>query len=174
MNAGVTLLTERLTLRKLTEADIPALVAGLNDFTVSGWLTVVPYPYTEEDARGFVAHIAGEPDGFDGFAIVAGGTVVGVIGIGDSLGYWLARAAQGRGYASEAAVALVSHYFAATGAERLASGYFEGNHPSCHVLDKLGFVPDGTARVKSRAQAMDMTLEKMILTRTAWEARHGH
>lgn len=172
MIADVTLRTERLTLRKLTQADIPALIAGLNDFDVSGWLTVVPWPYTEADARWFVAHVAAE-QGLDGFAIEVGGVVVGVVGITDSLGYWIARNSQGHGYATEAAGALVGHYFAVTEADRLGSGYFEGNHRSCHVLVKLGFEPDGEHVVKSRAQGIDMVLKKMVLTRSVWETRHA-
>ena len=42
--------TARLVLRPLTKADIPALVVELNDFEVSKWLTVVPYPYRAADA----------------------------------------------------------------------------------------------------------------------------
>jgi RimJ/RimL family protein N-acetyltransferase len=169
----VPLKTERLTLRDLTEADVPALVTALGDFTVSGWLTVVPHPYSEADARGFIAATAGNP-GYDGWGIEdRRGALVGVIGIADSLGYWIARPFQGRGYATEAAEALVGHYFATTGADSLGSGHFEGNHPSFHVLEKLGFLRDGDARVWSRAQGMEMVLHKMRLSREDWVARHG-
>ena len=37
--------TARLKLRRITHDDIPAIVAGLNDYEVSKWLTVVPFPY---------------------------------------------------------------------------------------------------------------------------------
>lgn len=168
------LLTERLTLRDLTEGDIPALVAGLAPFEVSGWLTVVPHPYTEADARDFIARMAHDP-GFDGWGIEErrNGALAGVIGISDSLGYWLARPFQGRGYATEAAEALVGHFFAATDAAALTSGHFEGNYPSLHVLEKLRFVRDGDARVWSEAQGMKMVLHRMRLTRADWEARDG-
>lgn len=159
-------------LRPLTEADIPALVAGLAPFEVSGWLTTVPHPYAEADARAFLDQLAARP-GLDGYGIHDARGLVGVVGISDSLGYWIAREAQGRGYATEAAAALVRQYFATTEAAALRSGHFTGNHASQHVLAKLGFVPEAEARVKSVAQGMEMTLEKMILTREAWEARDG-
>lgn len=166
--------TERLTLRDLTEADVPALVAGLAPFEVAGWLTVVPHPYTQADARAFIAATAAQA-GHDGWGIEdRSGALVGVIGIAHTLGYWLARQYQGRGYATEAAHALVGHYFATTDAEHIESGHFEGNHPSFHVLEKLGFVRDGDARVWSRAQGMEMTLHKMRLSRADWDVLHGH
>ena len=166
--------TERLLLRDLTEADIPALVEGLSPFEVAGWLTVVPHPYSEADARWFIDKMA-EEQRFDGWGIEErrSGALAGVIGISDTLGFWLARPFQGRGYATEAAEVLVGHYFAETGAEDLVSGHFEGNYPSFHVLEKLGFVRDGDSRVWSKAQGMEMTLHRMRLTRAAWEARHG-
>jgi RimJ/RimL family protein N-acetyltransferase len=174
MSGRAPLHTERLTLRNLTEADIPALVAALGEFTVSGWLTVVPYPYSDADARAFIERMAAE-QGHDGWGIEdRSGALVGVIGISDSLGYWIARPFQGRGYATEAAEAVVGHWFASTGAQELGSGHFEGNYPSFHVLEKLGFRRDGDTRVWSKAQGMEMALHKMRLTREAWEARHGH
>lgn len=165
--------SERLVLRDLTEADIPALVEALGEFTVSGWLTVVPYPYSEADAREFIDRMADE-QAHDGWGIEdRSGALVGVIGISDTLGYWIARPYQGRGYATEAAEAVVGHYFAATDAQALGSGHFEGNYPSFHVLEKLGFVRDGDSRVWSKAQGMEMVLHKMRLTRQRWETRHG-
>lgn len=168
---SVTLRTERLTLRRLTEADVPALVVALDDYNVSGWLTVVPHPYTETDARGFVASLEAGPP-YEGFGIFDKRGLVGVVGIGETLGYWIAWDAQGRGYATEAAEALVGHYFETSGADELRSGHFEGNTPSAHVLAKLGFVYTGTTQcVKSAAQGIEITLEDMVLSRAAWEAR---
>jgi len=92
MTVRAPLHTERLTLRDLTEADIPALVEGLGEFTVSGWLTVVPFPYSEDDARAFIERMAADP-GYDGWGIEdRTGALAGVIGIADTLGDWLARA----------------------------------------------------------------------------------
>ena len=169
----VTLSTERLTLRPLTEADVPALVVALDDYNVSGWLTLVPFPYTEADARGFIAGLK-TASPYDGYGIFDRNGLVGGIGIDETLGYWMAWDAWGRGYATEAAEALVGHYFATSGAARLAAGHFEGNVPSAHVLAKLGFTYTGvTSKIRSRAQGIDMALENMVLTRAAWEARDG-
>lgn len=173
MDRSVTLRTERLTLRKLTEADIPALVAGLNDYAVAEWLSVVPYPYGEADARAFLAYLEAGP-ALDGIGIHAAQRLVGVVGIGaDHLGYWLARSAWGRGYATEASGALCWHFFETTDEDRLISGYFAGNVRSGKVLTKLGFRPDGTEIVEARARGEKVELQRMQLTRADWEARHG-
>ncbi len=173
--------TERLVLRSLTRADIPALVAGLNDFSVSKWLTVVPFPYTAADAAAFVDAVA-SGSGFGALSITRaptrattndGGPVIGVIGIGDGLGYWLARAHHGHGYMSEAAAALVGAWFAETGAAALTSGCFEGNAASARVLGKLGFRPSHDERVHARARDAEVTLHRMRLTRADWQRRKG-
>ncbi|MEJ2028289.1 MAG: GNAT family N-acetyltransferase [Maritimibacter sp.] len=172
MTAGVTLITERLTLRRLSDADIPAIVAGINDYDVSKWLTVVPYPYSEADAREFLGFLDTGP-ALEGFGIHAPEGLVGVVGIGKTLGYWLARTAHGKGYMTEAAGALVGHYFDTTDAARLQSGYFVGNAASKNVLTKLGFVPDGEEQAMSVSQGIEVTLKKVALTREGWTARHG-
>ena len=169
----VDLRTARLKLRRITRHDIPAIVAGLNDYEVSKWLTVVPHPYGPADAEEFLAHLEARGP-FDGFGLTRnGGPVMGVVGIDESLGYWLGRLYQGQGFMSEAAAALVGHYFEATGAEMLTSGYFDGNAASARVLGKLGFRPSHDEKVRSRAQGNDVTLKKMVLRRADWEIRNG-
>ena len=57
--------TARLRLRRGTEADIPGLVAALNDWDVARWLQRPPFPYSADDARAFLrwsgAHGASAP-----------------------------------------------------------------------------------------------------------------
>ncbi len=158
--------TERLTLRRLEPADIPALVAGLNDYEVSKWLSVVPFPYAEADARAFLDYLVGGP-AFGGFGIHAPEGLVGVVGIDKTLGYWLARKAQGKGYMTEAARALVGHYFASTGAEAVEAGYFVGNDASRRVLAKLGFREANLMqKVKPASQDAEVDMKIMRLERS--------
>ncbi len=110
--------TERLLLRPLVPADAPAIARLVGDFEVSRWLSVVPHPYCEADACAFIDTIAGAWDR----AITCQGTLIGVVGIGDSLGYWLGRPFWGRGYMSEAAAALVGAWFGAPRSGRLRPG----------------------------------------------------
>ncbi|HLQ17407.1 MAG TPA: GNAT family N-acetyltransferase [Tabrizicola sp.] len=145
--------TERLTLRPVAATDEAAVVAGVGDLAVSGWLAVVPHPYTASDFRAFQTTyaVAGET-----FAVDDAAGFAGIIGVEDGiLGYWIAPHAQGRGYATEAARCLVAAHFAVT-VTPLISGYFEGNERSAKVLAKLGFVEVGRDLKHCRARAADL------------------
>ena len=69
--------TDRLILRDWKEEDADDLTEGLNDIQVSKWLAMVPFPYTIENARGFIRYciekhismIIIRPKSFDPFYI---------------------------------------------------------------------------------------------------------
>lgn len=145
--------TERLALRPVAVSDEAAVVAGIDDIAVSGWLAAVPHPYTVADFQHFQRDIAvpGET-----FVIEDGIGFAGIISlVGDVLGYWLAPRAQGLGYATEAGRCLVAAHFGSNGAP-LSSGYFEGNLRSAHVLAKLGFVETGRDMKHCVARGTDL------------------
>ncbi|WP_424943015.1 GNAT family N-acetyltransferase [Aliiroseovarius crassostreae] len=163
--------TPRFTLRPLGVQDRDQVVAGLNDYEVTKWLTVVPFPYGPADFDAFLGFLEGKP-AHEALAICEGDRVLGVTGIGDSLGYWLSRTHHGRGVMSEAAGALVDWYFRNTEANALSSGYFEGNAASAKVLRKIGFLPTGaTETAHCVSQKTDLDLVKVALSRATWEAR---
>ncbi|MBI1170092.1 GNAT family N-acetyltransferase [bacterium] len=156
--------TARLHLRPVALQDGDFVVASLNDLGVSGWLSVVPYPYTQADFRFFVGELA-KPG--QTFAVEAGQGIAGILDLkNDTLGYWLAPAAQGRGYATEAARAVLAQHFAAGGGP-VTSGHFEGNLPSANVLRKLGFVETG--RDQRFCRALNQTRPHVALRLTPAE-----
>ena len=59
------------------------------------------------------------------------------------LGYTLARAVWGRGYATELGRALLEHAFTALGAPRVVAQVEPENRASRHVLEKLGMTERG-------------------------------
>lgn len=132
--------TERLRLRPLKLDDAARIHALINDWNVLRTLASPPYPYRREHAEEFLAaalrkHKLGSATIF---AIAQEEGLIGLIGIeprerGPTLGYWLGRAYWGRGYMSEAAAALVHHYFRFPGNDRLVSGYFAGNGASWRI-----------------------------------------
>ncbi|MFJ3956895.1 GNAT family N-acetyltransferase [Arthrobacter sp. NPDC090010] len=63
-----------------------------------------------------------------------------------SLGYCLNQSSWGRGYATEAARALLRWAFATLDLNRVQSETDTGNWASARVLEKLGFVLEGTLR----------------------------
>lgn len=168
----VRLHSERLVLRPLTEADIPALLAGLNDFEVVRYLTPVPYPYSEGDARAWLGMLKPpRPDDAD-LAIELGGEgMVGVVSIKAQLGFWLDRRHQGRGLMTEACTALLDWHFAAHPRDLVASGAHEGNEASLNVQRKLGFVQwPGREMRFVRSQGREIPHVPTTLSRTDYEA----
>jgi RimJ/RimL family protein N-acetyltransferase len=61
-------------------------------------------------------------------------------------GYWVRKSAQGRGFATEAAHALVRYAFGALGMRRVGIAHAAGNEASRRVIEKLGFAPEGVMR----------------------------
>ncbi|MES2444361.1 MAG: GNAT family N-acetyltransferase [Pseudomonadota bacterium] len=143
--------TERLTLRPGWIEDAPDVARAIGHEAVCAKLAQVPFPYTLQDARDFLAsqQTAPRPPLF--MFEHAGGTVrlVGCIGLqqdeaGDhELGYWLTPDAWGRGYATEAGHAVVRMARESLRLRRLVSGHFIDNPASGRVLRKLGFRPTG-------------------------------
>ncbi len=164
--------TARLVLRAPAEDDAGAIVAGIGDFAVSRMLSRVPHPYAAEDARRWLALVA--EDHATGrsihLAITEGGKLIGVISLEDyrgnsHFGYWLARPYWGRGFATEAATALLRHVFEALPVERIGSCVFAENAASLRVQEKLGFRQIGAHRAmclarNSEVDDIDTALEK--------------
>ena len=151
--------TERLFLRPAFPEDWREVLAGIgNEATVRN-LARAPWPYREEDARGYCSRPldAYAPSLLVTVPGVAGAPVVGGCGYGprdDSgeieLGYWTAAEHRGKGYALEAARGVVELARMA-GLDRIAAAHFEDNPASGSVLRKLGFTPTGEVRERFSA-----------------------
>lgn len=147
--------TARLVLRPFRVGDEEELVAAADDRRVSiHLLDRFPHPYTFEDAVQWLAHVAAASPPTD-LAITLDGRVIGGVGIerwGDvwrftgELGYWLGADHWGRGLASEAVGAFVTHAFATFGLERIEARVFAPNLSSRRVLEKCGFRLEGVMR----------------------------
>jgi RimJ/RimL family protein N-acetyltransferase len=142
-------------LRSWTADDVSSLVAHANDRAVWQNLTdTFPHPYTEEDARTWIS-LANEEGPSVHLAIEVGGQAVGGIGaIGGTgiagktgqFGYWLGRSQWGQGIATAAATAMRRHLLSAGQFARLEAPVFAWNPASMRVLEKAGFVREGTLR----------------------------
>lgn len=164
----VALQTERLTLRAPCLRDAPVVAKVLNNFDISQWLTMVPFPYGITDAEWFINEAA--KGNFSVYFIWQQDILIGAMGVDDGLGYWLAQDHWGKGYATEAGQAVLTHYFATTDADKTTASYFEGNAASCNVLTKLGFVGVGADVHFSKARAAHVSVRNMELTRSRWNA----
>ena len=145
--------SERLFLRPGWPEDWAELYERIADEGIVRNLARAPWPYEPGHAREFAARPQ-EPR-TPHFLITLpgarGAELVGCVGLApdDSgeieLGYWIARAHWGRGYATEAARAVLG-LARALGHRRIVAGHFIDNPASGRVLVKCGFRPAGSVR----------------------------
>jgi RimJ/RimL family protein N-acetyltransferase len=157
MTAPHELRTARLLLRSFEREDIPALVrlAGANE--ISATTLNIPHPYAEDDAETFLAKAnedfrTGRSVSF-AISISPGRELCGAVGlnIADAhkraeLGYWIGVPFWGRGYATEAASAVVAFGFESLRLRRIFAHHFSGNIASQRVLEKIGMRHEGCFR----------------------------
>ena len=143
--------SERLFLRPGFPEDWEAIYAQMASRELVCMLASAPWPYTADHARAFVDR---EQDGWTPHFIVTvpGQGVVGSAGLGHDdatgevqLGYWIGADYQGRGYASEAACAVL-RIARTLGHDRIVASHFLDNPGSGRVLEKAGFRPTGEIR----------------------------
>lgn len=176
-----TIETARLLLRPLTPRDLDSLVVAINDFQIIRNTARIPFPYGRTDAEDYFALTQrAEPSQLflsivlrsDPARIVGGISAEG--GPRDSeLGYWITRPMWGNGYASEAALAMVSHVFQFTEYTEMVAGYRIGNTASRRILEKLGFTPAHEDMIESRGLGYLVPVMRMTLSRLAWNRAGG-
>ena len=89
------------------------------------------------------------------------------------IGYAFAADFHGKGYATEAVGAVVDEAFRARGAERIFGNAFVGNHASRRVMEKLGFVLEGTQRRCLLKRGVWLDQWMIAITRPDWEPRRS-
>lgn len=141
--------SERLFLRPAWPEDAAELHAAIADERVVRHLARVPWPYTPGDAADFVSRPQDRryPSMLITLPSARGARVIGGIGLHEDasgvdapahLGYWLTPDAWGRGYATEAASAVL-RLARTLGHPRVGAHHFVDNPASGRVLEKLGF-----------------------------------
>ena len=143
------LITARLQLRPFTAADHDAIHAVYSDPEVMRYVGHGAHRGMAETVRALrvYADILAT-HGYSFLAVVerGRGVVVGDAGLNPlggrgpdvELGYTVARADWGRGYATEIGRALVDHAFTTLGVSRVVAQVEPANAASRHVLEKLG------------------------------------
>lgn len=120
------------------------------------WLPWVDHTQSAADTREFIRSTRQQLADNNGFqsAIRQHGAIVGVVGHhgvdwgnrSASLGYWLAKDAQGRGVMTQACRAYVDHSFAALRLNRVEIRCAVENQRSRGIPERLGFRAEGTLR----------------------------
>jgi len=149
--------SRRLLLRPFEATDAPVLSDYRSDRDVAryqGWEA----PFTEEQARAFIAGmqdvVPATPGSWYQLAIEVkatrrvGGDCAFRLKREDrrqgEIGITLARAFQGRGYASEALTVLLDHLFGTLGLHRVTATCDRANLPSRRLLERLGMRHEAT------------------------------
>jgi RimJ/RimL family protein N-acetyltransferase len=162
----------RLVLRAPARSDVSALVALAGDRRVAENTARIPHPYIAADALAVLAAI-NQTGGETVFAIELDGALIGMCGLdprqdGAELGYWLGVPFWGRGYATEAARAVIDYAFAERGHDVLQSGARVSNPASRRVLEKCGFQWTGVRLCRIRAINSAAPIDRFRLDRRLW------
>ena len=166
--------TEHLILRAPGQADATAIARLINDRRIAENTSRIPHPYALADAHAFLAHLNRDPSERAFLIRLADGTIVGGCGLqvsgGGDLepGYWIGVPYWGRGYASEAARALVDHAFTELDCERLACRARVSNPASRRVLEKCGFAWTSVALLRIHALKASVPVDCFRLDRSRW------
>jgi [ribosomal protein S5]-alanine N-acetyltransferase len=116
----------------------------------------LPYPYTEKDAKDYInAMLAADREQTYAFAITIDDRAVGSIGVfrkdnihckTAEMGYYIAEPYWGQGIVTNAVYKICNYIFENTDIIRIFAEPFAYNKASCRVLEKSGFVFEGTLR----------------------------
>ena len=157
-----TLKTRRLLLRSFVADDAPALQELAGEREIADTMISVPHPYSLATARSWIAaqaHSFGS--GLEvHFALIDAerGVLVGAAGLRDidrehcqaELSFWIGRPWWGRGYATEAAYAVLAHGFGDLRLNRIYAFHMLRNPQSANVLRKIGMKQEGVLRQRVR------------------------
>lgn len=149
--------TERLVLRPFRREDAEAVARLAGDRDVAFNALHIPHPMDVSIAEAWIeSHEEAFQEGLAiNFAIVLRdeAELVGAVGLlvrrdhrRAELGYWIGKPYWGRGYATEAARAVVDYAFRTLGLNRVQADHLARNPGSGRVLQKLGMRHEGTLR----------------------------
>jgi len=139
--------TDRLDLKPLVAEDAAAVQALTDDRAIAGIIDFLPVPFTLADAQRLIGRNDGTGECF--FGAWQDGKLTGVVGAhlhGSErieIGYWIGRAFQGKGLATEAAGAVVAALKREFPGRRIIAECRPENLASWRVLEKLGFRATG-------------------------------
>jgi RimJ/RimL family protein N-acetyltransferase len=144
--------TERLTLRRFTPADAVAFAAYRSDPEVAryqSWDPPLPLAEAQQKVEQFAQDDPAAPGWFQ-YAVDLDGVLIGDVGLNldenlmqAELGFTLAPAYQGQGYATEAVRGLLDDVFIVRKLHRVSAECDARNTASARLLERVGFKPEG-------------------------------
>ena len=176
-----TIETDRLTLRPFSSGDARAVFAYSQDPDWAEYQQTTPS--SESEAERIVAEmLLREWEDRPAWAITHSGRVVGLVSLVFSaehrivlVGYGIHEELRGRGLTGEAIRAVLTEAFAAhPELTRVTANTDARNRSSCRLLEKLGFVREGTLRsgaVTAKGELVDGAIHGLL--RSEWQARNA-
>ena len=168
--------TKRLIMRPPHREDVEDLAIIANDRDIAEMTSRMPHPYSQDDAIAFI-------DGFENgryegciyaITIAESGRLIGMGAVenrsrfgGLEIGYWMGKPYWGKGFATEAASALVDLAFRVTETDTVLAACRTNNPASRRVLQKQGFQLLGLDEMDSLA-AGRVPIERHRLDREVW------
>jgi RimJ/RimL family protein N-acetyltransferase len=152
---GVTVFaaTGRLVVRRFAPADAEAFAAYRSDPSVARYQSWTA-PFAAAEARHLMSSFAAAAEDAEGWfqyaVALPAGPLIGDVGVNRQgrvaeLGFTMARAYQGKGYATEAVRAVLGRVFAA-GVHKVSAECDARNEPSARLLTRVGFTREGLRR----------------------------
>jgi RimJ/RimL family protein N-acetyltransferase len=151
-------LTAVIALTPFLAGDEPNLVRYLNEPAIAANTLMIPSPYSEQDARDWIALTQKNADQYGRYTnwairhaemgLIGGiGRMVqtGLEGHRDEIGYWLAAPFRGQGIMPLAIAAFVQQLFK-EGLIKITANVFIHNRASARALEKVGFVSEGVLK----------------------------
>lgn len=169
--------TERLLLDAVALGDLPSLAALAGDRTIADTTISVPHPLDAEAARQWLERLAEgmATSSAQHFAVRerTGGPLIGMVSLRGidrehdeaELSVWIGMPFWGRGYATEAARAVVAHAFDVVHLNRLVAHHMVRNPAAGRMLGKLGFRREGLLRERVRKWGVYEDVVLMALLR---------
>lgn len=167
--------TERLTLRSPTLADVKAIARLANDRRIAENTRRLPHPYFQEHAVEFVRSISASR-GELAFLIEQNFSPLGMVGVSwqepdaPELGYWLGFEHWGQGFGTEAARAVIDHFFEELAHDTLFAGARVSNPMSRNILEKCGFQWSGVELHRFEALGSSTPVDCFRLSRSVWSS----
>ncbi len=173
--------TNRLWLRWPRAADAPTIARLAGTRAVAEMTARVPYPYPSGDAERFIIDTRASNAGGRGIGLVITSRAkplepIGTISLrgsarGDALlGYWLGVEFWGRGFATEAAQAMIDTLFTLTRVGEIRASVRVLNPAARRVLEKCGFFASGSSLELLPARGGMQPCDQYQLDRKVWES----
>ena len=143
--------TERLVLTPALADYADRAIPLINDIDIARMTSRIPYPYGTAEAEAFRHSLGRKAADRDRLLQIEtrDGELIGAVGASaddglfPEIGYWIARDHWGRGYATEAALAIRDWARQTFNCRALIAGHFADNDASGRVLVKCGFLYTG-------------------------------